>query len=261
MSTPQQICLDNLTSLCQDFSMLNPLSPIPLYHQLSNIILDKIRSGEYPPGSKILSENELAALYGIGRPTVRQATDLLVRKRILVRRRGSGTFVCDWQKEVDLFSLAGTTSAFNKKGIEVTTHILQNIGLEQIKYDPENPFSKKKAYFYSRLSRVERLPVLIEDMYLHDMLFKEIDKIDLSCRSVAQVVDEHYYMKPSSGRQNFRIGYLTGEKANTLEITSDTPILIVKRFLNFDQTKNAIYSELYCRTDQFVFSQTLGACP
>jgi GntR family transcriptional regulator len=33
---------------------------------------------------------------------------------------------------------------------------------------------------------------------------------------------------------------------------------MVKRFLNFDQTKNAIYSELYCRTDQFVFSQTLG---
>ena len=238
--------------------MLNPLSPIPLYHQLSNIILDKIRSGEYPPGSKILSENELAALYGIGRPTVRQATDLLVRKRILVRRRGSGTFVCDWQKEVDLFSLAGTTSAFNKKGIEVTTHILQNIGLEQIKCDPENPFSKKKAYFYSRLSRVEDVPVLVEDIYLHDMLFKGIDKIDLTSRSLSQIVDEHYYMKPTSGRQNFRIAYFTDEKANALEVSPDMPILMVKRFLNFEQMKNAIYSELYCRTDQFVFSQTLG---
>lgn len=239
--------------------MLNSLSPVPLYHQLANIILDKIRSGEYPPGSKILSENELAARYGIGRPTARQATDLLVRKRILMRKRGSGTFVCELQKEVDLFSLAGTTSAFNKKGIEVTTHIFQNIRLKKIGYDPENPFSNKKAYFYSRLSRVEKVPVLIEDMYLHDMLFKEIDKIDLSCQSLSQVVDEHYYMKPGSGRQNFRIGYLTGEKANTLEVSPDTPILMVKRFLNFDQTKNAIYSELYCRTDQFVFSQTLGA--
>jgi len=252
-------CLDNFTDLRQDSFMLNSLSPIPLYHQLAKIILDKIRSGEYPPGSKILSENELAARYGIGRPTARQATDLLVRKRILVRKRGSGTFVCELKKEVDLFSLAGTTSAFNKKGIEVTTHILQNIRLEQIRYDPENPFSNKKAYFYSRFSRVARTPVLIEDIYLHDVLFKEIDKIDLSCRPLSQVVDEHYYMKPGSGRQNFRIGYLTGEKANTLEVTPDTPILMVKRFLNFDQTKNAIYSELCCRTDQFVFAQTLGA--
>jgi GntR family transcriptional regulator len=239
--------------------MLNSLSPIPLYLQLANIILDKIRSGEYTPGSRILSENNLAARYGIGRPTARQATDLLVRKRILVRKRGSGTFVCEQQKEVDLFSLAGTTSAFNKKGITVTTHILQNIRLDQIRHDPKNPFTNKKAYFYSRLSRVEKVPVLIEDMYLHDILFKGIDKMDLSCRSLSQIVDEHYYMKPGSGRQNFRIGYLTDEKANALEVSPDTPILMVKRFLNFDQTKNAIYSELYCRTDQFVFSQTLGA--
>jgi GntR family transcriptional regulator len=237
--------------------MLNSFSPIPLYHQLAHIILDKIRSGEYPPGSRILSEKKLAERYGIGRPTVRQATDLLVRKRILMRKRGSGTFVCESQKEVDLFSLAGTISAFNKKGIEVSTQILQNIRLEHIVYDPENPFSNKNAYFYSRLSRVEQVPVLIEDIYLHDILFKEIDKIDLFNRSLSQVVDEHYYMKPCNGRQNFRIAYITGEKAKILEVAPDTPILLVKRFLNFDQTKNAIYSELYCRTDQFVFSQIL----
>jgi GntR family transcriptional regulator len=176
-----------------------------------------------------------------------------------MRKRGSGTFVCELQKEVDLFSLAGTTSAFNKKGIKVATHILKKIRLEQIRYDPENPFSNQKAYFYSRLSRVVRVPVLIEDMYLHQGLFKGIDAIDLSGRSLSQVVDEHYYMKPVSGRQNFRIGYLTSEKANTLEVTPDTPILVVKRYLNFEQIKNAIYSELYCRTDQFVFSQSLGA--
>ncbi len=239
--------------------MLNSLSPIPLYHQLANIILDKIRAGEYSPGSKIPSENKLASHYGIGRPTVRQATDVLVKKRMLIRKRGSGTFVCKRQKEIDLFSLAGTTSAFNKKGITVTTHILQKIRLKQIRYDSENPFANQKAYFYSRLSRVENVPVLIEDMYLHETLFKGMDKIDLSGRSLSQIVDEHYYMKPNSGRQTFRIGYLTGEKASDLDVTPNTPILIVKRFLHFDQAKNGVYSELYCRTDQFVFSQNLEA--
>jgi GntR family transcriptional regulator len=238
--------------------MLNPLSPIPLYHQLANIILEKIRSGEYPPGSRILSEHQLAARYGVGRPTARQATEFLVRKRILMRKRGAGTFVCGEHNEVDLFSLAGTTSAFNKKGIAVTTHIVQNIRLEQIRYGSNNPFSNKKAYFYSRLTQVEKVPVLIEDMYLHDKLFKDIDKIDLSRRSLSQIVDEHYYMKPSGGRQNFRIINLTDKKAKILEVTPDIPILFVKRFLNFEHAKNAIYSELYCRTDQFVFSQKIG---
>lgn len=238
--------------------MLNSQSPIPLYHQLADIILAKIRSGEYPPGSRIPSENSLAARYSIGRPTARQATDLLVRKRILIRRRGSGTFVCEKQKEVDLFSLAGTISSFHKKGISITTRILQKIRLILIEDDPENPFANKKAYFFSRLSRVETAPVLIEDIYLHPTLFSGIDQIDLVGRSLSQIVDEHYYMRPSGGKQNFRIGYLNGNRALKLDVTPDIPILTVKRFLHFEQSKNAVYSELYCRTDQFVFSQTLG---
>ncbi|MBW1748022.1 MAG: GntR family transcriptional regulator [Deltaproteobacteria bacterium] len=238
--------------------MLNIKSPIPLYHQLADIILAKIRSGEYPAGSRIPSENGLASRYGIGRPTARQATDLLVRKRLLIRKRGSGTFVCEQQKELDLFSLAGTTSAFHKKGMSMTTHILKKIRLKSIGHDPENPFSNEKAYFFSRLSMVEKIPVLIEDIYLHDTIFTGIDKMDLSHRSLAQIVDEQYYMQPIGGVQNFRIGYLNGKNAQNLEVAADTPILMVKRFLHFDQAKDAIYSELYCRTDQFVFSQTLG---
>ncbi len=244
--------------MCQHAFMLNSKSPIPLYRQLADILLAKIRLGEYPSGSRILSEKRLAERYGIGRPTARQATDLLVRKGILIRKRGSGTFVCKEQKEVDLFSLAGTLSSFHKKGISVTTRILQKITLKSIGEDPENPFANKKAYFFSRLSRVENVPVLIEDIYLHETLFAKIDSIDLSDRSLSQIVDENYYMRPKGGKQNFRIGYLTGKKAKSLHVAPDTPILTVKRFLHFEQAKNVIYSELYCRTDKFVFSQTLG---
>jgi GntR family transcriptional regulator len=238
--------------------MLNSRSPIPLYRQLADILLADIRSGKYPSGSRIPSENRLAARYGIGRPTARQATDLLVRKRMLIRKRGSGTFVCKDQKEIDLFSLAGTLSSFHKKGIWVTTSILQNITLKSIEDDPENPFANKRAYFFSRLSRVEKVPVLIEDIYLHKTLFANIDKIALLDRSLSQIVDENYYMRPIGGKQNFRIGYVAGEKAKNLQISPDIPILTVKRFLHFEQAKNGIYSELYCRTDQFVFSQDLG---
>jgi len=237
--------------------MLNSKSPIPLYHQLADIILAKIRSGEYPPGSRIPSENRLAATYGIGRPTARQATDLLVRKRMLVRKRGSGTFVGESRKEVDLFSLAGTISSFHKKGISITTQIIEDIRLETIENDSENPFSGQEVYFFSRLSRVEDMPVLIEDIYLHATLFSGIERFNLQGRSLSQIVEAQYYMRPTGGKQNFRIGHLTGEKAENLNISSDIPILAVKRFLHFEQAKNAIYSELFCRTDRFVFSQSL----
>jgi GntR family transcriptional regulator len=238
--------------------MLNPQSPMPLYHQLADILLAGIRAGDYLPDTRIPSEHSLAAAYGIGRPTVRQAIDLLVRKRILVRKRGSGTYVLTRQKEINLFSLAGTTSAFHREGASVITHILQKTRLKTIASDSENPFSGHAAYFLSRLTRVETSPVLIEDIYLHAGIFKGIDAIDLEGRSLSQIVDERYFMRPVSGRQTFRIGYVEGSKAVDLAVSSTTPILLVKRFLHFPQAENAIYSELYCRTDQFVFSQTIG---
>ena len=83
--------------------------------------MGRIRAGEYTLGSRIPSEPELARTFGIGRPTVRQATDQLIQKRRLERRRGSGTFVTEPPAEVDLFQrgsiprsvLLGTRSSIN----------------------------------------------------------------------------------------------------------------------------------------------------
>lgn len=238
--------------------MLNPESPIPLYHQLADIILEKIRSGEYPPGSRIPSEHQLAAEHGIGRPTARQATELLVRRKILQRKRGAGTFVQPERKEVDLLSLAGTISSFQQKGILIQTQILQKMQVIKIKNESESPFAGQKAYFFSRLTRVEKTPVLIEHIHLHPELFAGIDQYNQPDLSISRVVEEHYYMRPVDGKQNFKICFLTGKNAEFLSVTPETPVLAVTRFLNFKQAPNAIYSEIYCRTDQFVFSQTIG---
>lgn len=238
--------------------MLNTQSPVPLYRQLADILRKKIRSGEYAPGKRIPSEHQLADSYGIGRPTARQATDLLVRKRLLIRRRGAGTFVTEAPEEVDLFSLAGTIASFKKMGIIVTPATRKKIELITVGEDTENPFANRRAYFYSRLSRVDGEPVLIEDIFLDESLFSGIERFDVAGQSLSQIADEHFYLRPSGGKQNFRIGYLSGEKGRDLGIGPRTPILAVQRFIHFAGAENAVYSELSCRTDRFVFSQILG---
>ena len=238
--------------------MLNPTSPIPLYHQLADRLLAEIRQGKYPPGSRIPSEHQLAATYGIGRPTARQATDLLVRRRILIRRRGAGTFVQQTDQEVDLFSLAGTSASFLQKGVAVTTRLLARIQRRKIGRDEYNPFAGGEAFFFSRLSASENLPVLIEDFYLDCQRFAGIDQLDLKGCSLAQVVAEHYYLRPIGGRQTFRVTRLAGARARHLGLEADSPILAVRRYLNFPQAPSAIYSELFCRTDRFVFAQDIG---
>jgi GntR family transcriptional regulator len=241
--------------------MLNPQSPIPLYHQLSEILIRQIRTGDYPPGTKIPPETGLATMYAIGRPTVRQAIDLLVRKGLLVKKRGAGTFVRKEEKEVDLFSLAGTTAAFHQQGIEVNTRIVEKICLKKTHEDNVNPFSNQFSYFFSRLTTVENEPVLVEEIYLHPEIFPGIDKINLEGRSLAQIVSDHFYLKPVRGKQTFTITTLSSRLSQLLKLSKKESVLAVRRFLDFQQTENAIYSDIFCRTDRYVFSQTIGGIP
>jgi GntR family transcriptional regulator len=238
-------------------NMLNHKSPIPLYHQLADILLERIRSGHYSPDQKIPSETGLAKQYKIGRPTVRQAMDTLVQKGLIQRKRGAGTFVKQPSPQVDLFSLAGTSQAFLTKGIPIETKIIEPITLKKIIGDQENPFNKKKAFFLSRLTLTNGTPVLLEEIYLEQEMFMGIDKIDLENRSLAQVVSDQYYLTPESGNQQFKIETPGFQKAGLLQLDPKDPILTVRRHLNFPQAANAIFSVLYCRTDLFAFSQTI----
>ncbi len=241
--------------------MLNTRSPIPLYHQLADLLTRQIRDGEYHPGDSIPSETGLAKTYKIGRPTVRQAMDLIVRRGLVERRRGSGTYVREQKPSVDLFSFAGTSQAFETKGIKTAVETVTPICIRPVSDDIGNPFNRTAVLYLSRITRVDAVPVLLEDIYLHPQAFPGLDTVDLESRSLAQVVAEKYYLTPTMGRQIFKIAYLNDDKASALGVSSFDPILAVERFLDFTGMKNAVFSRLYCMTDRFAFSQTIGLSP
>jgi GntR family transcriptional regulator len=238
--------------------ILNPQSPLPLYHQLAELLAARIRAGDYPPGTRIPSEHQLAAAFAIGRPTARQAIDVLVRKGLVTRRRGSRTYVRESRQEVDLFSLDGTSAAFDRKGLAVTSRIIAPLALKTVGNSGENPFAGEKAYFLERLTCVEAAPVLIETLFLHPGLFAGLADLDLEGRSLSAIAEERYFLRPNGGRQSFQITYLDAGRARHLQVTPETPVLAVRRLLHFPQAQNGVFAELYCRTDQFVFSQNIG---
>lgn len=236
-------------------------SPLPLYHQLADWLLARIRDGEYPAGARIPSEPELARRFGIGRPTVRQATDLLVRRRCLERRRGSGTFVLEPPERVDLFSLAGTLASFERGGVKARTRLLQRTRRIHVGPDPENPFAGRDAWFLARLSRVDGEPVLLEELYLDPERFPALDRHALAGRSLSQLVADVYRTRPTEADQNFRVVRAGARRADTLGCSPREPLLLVKRTLHFPGSRDALFAELFCRTDRLVFSQTLGGLP
>lgn len=65
----------------------------PKYLALMNWIKKQIACGDFSIGDRLPSENELGDLFAISRQTVRQATSVLESEGLLIRRRGSGTYI------------------------------------------------------------------------------------------------------------------------------------------------------------------------
>jgi GntR family transcriptional regulator len=65
----------------------------PKYVRLAQTIQRRIEDGSYPPGTRVPSENQLVQSFGMSRPTVVRALELLKRDGWLESRQGYGTIV------------------------------------------------------------------------------------------------------------------------------------------------------------------------
>jgi len=103
---------------------LNRNSPIPLYHQLAQSIEHAISTGVLAPGDRLENELALTSRLGLSRPTARQAIQELVKKGMLVRKRGVGTQVVRSQFRRDE-RLSSLNEDLAKAGRRPSTRLLE----------------------------------------------------------------------------------------------------------------------------------------
>ncbi|SCL14376.1 FadR/GntR family transcriptional regulator [Micromonospora inyonensis] len=69
------------------------VSRAPLADQAAELLLERIRAGEWALGAKLPGETTLAPQLGVGRSTVREAIRQLAGRGVLASRQGAGVFV------------------------------------------------------------------------------------------------------------------------------------------------------------------------
>lgn len=168
----------------------------PRYIQIAEQLRSQIARGEYPLGSRIPTENELASLLQVSRPTVRQALDLLAREGRLVRVKGSGTFVAQPKLVHESTSfVTGYREESRKKNRILRTKVVclqtQKAG-EQI----GNALNLHPDELVTRLTRIRNLenmyanaPVVYTTLYVPLKLFPEMSQLDFTDVSFYEALD------------------------------------------------------------------------
>src|SRR5664279_116313 len=91
------------------------IEPRRLYRQIADQIRTLIRSGEFPAGSRLPPERDLAKQLGVSRPSVREALIALEVEGLVEVRIGSGIYVLGPSRRV-----AVPGAAANDGGSEAT---------------------------------------------------------------------------------------------------------------------------------------------
>ena len=189
--------------------MIDKNSPIPVYFQLKEDILEKISQGYWKVGDCINSERELSEQYGVSRMTIRQALGELVQDGVLVREKGKGTFVCEPKvKQQDVMSF---TDMIESSGGKLETEILE---FEIIDTPCEllDILKDEKVYRINRMRKVDGECIANEIVHispkicgditeesLKGSLFKIIEKnghfINHSESSISAIVMDDFYKK------------------------------------------------------------------
>jgi GntR family transcriptional regulator len=204
-------------------------SPEPLYRQLAAHLEMAIRSGALAPGDRIPSEPSLAAQHGISRITVRQAIDELVRKRLIVRKHGKGTFVIAAPVRHDLRRLHGILGSLFAQAESAGTRLLR-YGLEALPAEIAGEFSMRRGERALRLDRLYMIggrAVALAEVWL-------TPEVAAVPRAKAELISTEDMMREAgvrlaSSEVTIRAEAAGARAGRVLGISAHAPVLLLRR--------------------------------
>ncbi|GGO07248.1 GntR family transcriptional regulator [Microbispora bryophytorum] len=215
---------------------LDPTSGVPLYLQVERSLQQRVDVGEWVPGERLPTEEELGKAYGVSRVTVRQAVARLVDRGVLVREQGRGTFVRDTSLTAGARWVTSFTAELAQLGHSAGSRVL---GQTVVTAGEEDLPPEMQLPADARMLRLRRLrtdgsrPVGVQTALLPLDRFPGLADIDFTDRSLYRTLNERYGLVPREAVETFTVGGVLDEDATTLGVAPGAHAFYVER-LTFD---------------------------
>ncbi|CAL9402858.1 GntR family transcriptional regulator [Streptomyces sp. enrichment culture] len=169
----------------------------PKYLQIAHYIRDQILRGDLKPGDEVPSERQLAADWGVSRPTAARSLEALSRQGLVEKRQGSGTYVRSLEvnrRARELYGRARQTGKIYAPGeyavitsagwLEAPDHVAEALGLvkdrravhrRRVTNNQGGPIALSTSWFAPDVGR--RAPKLTESARIQEGTLVYVEKV------------------------------------------------------------------------------------
>lgn len=223
---------------------LDKTRAVPLYEQLRQGILNQIRAQHIPAGTRLPTEAELCDAFGISRPVVRQAYNMLIESGVVERMRGRGTFVRadDYH---GLFINKQISFSVEMASLGQSNYRTRVCRAEWLEYSSSPVFTQlgltrdSRCFHMIRMRYVEEKPYVLLENYIPEPLFPRIDRFDYEKNSLYRIFEHFYGVHVLRSHRCITARTATPEAMELFGLHRGAPVLCIEN-LAYDERDRAV---------------------
>jgi GntR family transcriptional regulator len=244
-----------VTPLSQSVGRLDEGSRLPLYQQLQRALRQAIESHVLGPDDALPPERDLAVDFSVSRITVRKAIEGLVGEGMLVRRQGSGTFVCA-RVEKNFSKLTSFSEDMRARGRNPRSVWLRKAAGT---VTPEESLTLRSSpgtpvYRFHRIRFADDAPMALEYATILASCLPSLEAVESSLYAALEQAGN----RPVRALQRLRAVLFTAEQAELLQAKEKGPGLLVERLGFLQDGSAAEFTQSFYRGDIYDFVAELS---
>lgn len=225
----------------------------PRHKLMYDTLRKHIKEGVYKEGDMLPSENELCNLYGVTRPTVRQALSNLANDGYIMKFQGKGSIVQTTVREIGILSVSGTTSAAGNRKLKTTMIVKPHIipWKDDFMFPLSELEKESGCIYFERLRFLDNMPVFYDISYIANINLPRFTSYQFENKSLFEMIWNKYGIEVTGGEQRIRAIPPETKIRNFLQLKKEEPVLHLERRMKTNRPALYIYSSIYCNTAEY----------
>lgn len=203
----------------------------PAYKQVFQQLKKEIIDGEYSVGEFLPTESQLEKQFNVSRTTIRRATELLAREKLVHIKQGRGTRVLEYKTQQTLNLVTSVSETLRKKGYHVTTKSM-SIDRTEATVSQAQELDIEPGDFLVRVERIQMAdgrPIAIMKNFLLPDMVPDIVDYQNQFTSLYQFLERHYGIHIDSAKNSISARIAGAGEAEMLKISMGEPLLRISR--------------------------------